>query len=169
MEEAIKLVSPGDSHMRSAPDKAEVRIPDARLAREAGTPFVLDLQRRTLVSTPSQAELHTEAIHAYVSRSGKGDLAWDGSLVALRNAIVRLREQNQAKQVNLRTNPWDLSVELPGDMNLPCRLMVVTKEQSHYLVTIHKITADGITVTSEKLSADAAKGYADPVEATHAH
>lgn len=137
----------------------ETVLPDASKAYPKGVPFVYDLQHMAFVQTPGQTELHTEAMHVFLDENEEGDIAWDGCFVPLRGASIRIRQRDKRKISNVRDELWDISIELKEECDLPLGLLVVTRKQTHFLVSINEITPDGIRVLTREITADEADDY----------
>ena len=59
-------------------------IPEMNLALKNEKPFVFDLTSCSLVSIPIKNKFNTEKFHNYLMKTGKGDIAWDGSILTTR-------------------------------------------------------------------------------------
>jgi hypothetical protein len=145
-----------DSQSSPAPDD----IPHARTAQAKGKSFVLDLATATLLSFLGQ--LNSEEPYRQLVKTGKGDLAWDGTIVTLRRAKALTIRQESHRALACSPARWCNSDSLPEKVLLPYSLLVITSEDTDYLVTILKTEPAGITVTSKKLTPAEAKGFYPP-------
>lgn len=135
----------------------EMFIPRVNIAVEKNTPFILDLENTKLIKAPS--EINSENAYRYFNKLRKGDLAWDGSLIAVRNAKALIVSKESYRPLECIVNKWTISYKLPEQANLPYSLMVITKEGLNCLFTIRKIETDGIRITYKKLHPDEVKHY----------
>lgn len=141
----------------------ELFIPKVQLALKKNQPFILDLAHAKLLSIPINNELYSEKIHRHLIKSGRGDLAWDGSLVTLRKAKALTISQESNRPLKCTPGRWCNFDRLPYKVDLPYSVLVVTNEDVDYLISIRKIESDGIRITYKKLTAEEAKQYY-PVE-----
>ncbi|MFB0524502.1 MAG: hypothetical protein ACETVZ_03110 [Phycisphaerae bacterium] len=131
-------------------EQTELFIPKAALALEKGTPFVLNLSSGKLINPLSKPD--SEKAHKYLTKLGKGDIAWDGTVVATRTATVLTTKQQSHQPLKFTKRKWSGSYKLSEKVELPYSMLVVTSEGENYLMTIHKIKPNGIRVTYKKLN-----------------
>jgi len=143
--------------------RREIFVPNADVAQKEDKLFVLDLARAALVKAPVADKLDTENIYNYLTKLGKGDIAWNGSLITLRKAKALSIGDESKHTFKYTANQWSGSCKLPQILELPYTLLIVSKEGLNYLVTVEKIETDGIYIASEKLEPDELKRYR-PVE-----
>ncbi|HUT30173.1 MAG TPA: hypothetical protein VMX13_10310 [Sedimentisphaerales bacterium] len=135
----------------------EIFIPNAEIAHKEGRPFVLSLATSEMLNPA--AEAGSEEACANLTKIGRGDLAWDGSVVTMRGAKALTVRQEQHRPLKCTPGRWCNWHKLPDKADLPYCLLVVTTEGNYYLITIHRIEAEGITVVPKKLKPDQVEGY----------
>jgi len=141
-----------------SPDK-EFFIPKAQPSLEKGQPFILDLASAKLLGIPINSEFCSEKTHRHLMESGRGDLAWDGSLITVRKAKALTVSQESERPLRCRPGRWCNIDKLPDSIDLPYSVFVVTNEDIDYLITIRKIETNGIRIEYKKLSPNEAKLY----------
>jgi len=138
------------------PERMEVFIPKAQAARRKNAPFVLDTKSATLVNP--LYTLDSESAYKALLKLGKGDVAWDGSLVVVRKGKALTVAQESHRPLETAPATWCTRYKLAEDMILPYSLLIVTGENREYfLITIEKLEAAGITIKYRKLDADEVK------------
>jgi len=130
-----------------------------QIALKKNQPFILDLAHAKLLSIPINNELYSKKIHRHLIKSGRGDLAWDGSLVTLRKAKALTVSQESHRPLKCTPGRWCNWDRLPDKVDLPYSVLVVTNEDIDYLITIRKIESDGIRIIYKKLNPDEVKSY----------
>lgn len=137
----------------------EILIPNFHNAIKQSKPFILDLAKAVLIYAPVADKLDTENVYNYLTKLGKGDIAWDGSLVTLRDSKVFMVKQEAERPFKHKTGRWTASTELLEGIELPYNLLIANKEGVTHLITIEKITLEGISVICKKLNANEAEQY----------
>lgn len=132
--------------------EVELFIPKVGIALEKRTSFILGLSNGKLISAPSKP--NSEKAHKYLTKIGKGDIAWDGTVVAIRGARVLTTKQESKRPLKFTKGKWSRSYKLPEKVELPYSMLIVTKEKTNYLMTVRKIESGGIRVTYRKLNPD---------------
>lgn len=132
-------------------------IPTAQLALKKNEACILDLAHAELICVPYKDKLCREKIYRHLLNLGKGDIAWDGSLVTVRRAKALTVQKESHRPLDCIPGRWCSRDKLPDKAGMPYSLIVVTNEDMDYLVTIDKIQSDGIQITHRKLNADEAK------------
>jgi|GEM_PF-2124775 len=146
------------------PNEAKnIFIPEANQALKQTKPFVFDLATNHLIKC--DAPVGSEQAHRQFLKLGKGDLAWDGSLVTLRKAKALTVRQQSQHPLQPTLGRWCNRDKLPDKVQLPYIFLVVTNEDLDYLVTIHRIEPHGITISCNKLAPDGLARQL-PVDAT---
>jgi len=161
-------ISPPATVTKKSPSKLKgVFIPVADKALKQDKPFVFDLKNATLLNPA--AKIGSAQAHEKLLKLGKGDIAWDGSLVTVRKAKALTVSQESHRPLKCTLGRWCNWNRLPDKVDLPYSVLVVTKEDVDYLICILEIKADGIKITYKKLSAEEALGralfdakYSDP-------
>ncbi|HUT31657.1 MAG TPA: hypothetical protein VMX13_17845 [Sedimentisphaerales bacterium] len=148
-EEVMKAVD--ETHTK------EIFIPNAEIAHKEGRPFVLSLATSEMLNPA--AEAGSEEACANLVKIGRGDLAWDGSVVTMRRAKALTVRQERHRPLKCTPGRWCNWDKLPDKAQLPYCLLVVTTEGKYYLITIHRIEPDGITIVPRKLKPDQVEGY----------
>lgn len=138
-------------------EEIEIFIPKVSIALKKRTIFILDLSDRKLIS--AQSKPNSEKAHKYLTKIGKGDIAWDGTVVAIRGASVLTTKQESKRPLKFTKGKWSLSYKLPKKVELPYSMLIVTKEKTNYLITVRKIESGGIRVTYRKLYPDELSKY----------
>lgn len=156
--ELAKLVIQPDS-LPSKLVRREIFIPHAVLAQRGHKPFVLDLARAELIHAPVADKLDTERVYNYLTKLGKGDIAWNGSVVTLRDSNAFMVKQEAERPFIHKAGRWTASAELIEGIKMPYTLLMANKEGISHLITIEKITLEGITVICKKLNAEEAEQY----------
>jgi len=131
---------------------AKLFIPKADLALEKNEPFVLSIPDSKLLNSRNKPE--SEESSKFLKDLGKGDIAWDGEIVATRGAKVLTIKQESGRPLKLTNGKWTGSYQLPDKVKLPYSMLVVTNEGANYLVKIIKIEPSGITVSYRQLNPD---------------
>ena len=130
----------------------EIFIPQSGIALEKDESFVLSLSDGKLINPKKMPE--SEESHKFLTKLGRGDIAWDDKLVAVRGAKVLTTKQQASKPLKSTKGKWSISYELPDKAELPYSILVVTKENQTYLMNITKIENNGIRITYRKLNPD---------------
>lgn len=151
-------MSPPATVTQQSPSKFKgVFIPVADKALKQGKPFVFDLKNAILLNPA--AKIGSAQAHEKLLKLGKGDIAWDGSLVTVRKAKALTVSQESHRPLKCTPGRWCNWDRLPDKVNLPYSVLVVTKEDVDYLITIRKIESDGIRIIYKKLNPDEVKSY----------
>jgi len=135
----------------------EIFIPKASIALQNQEAFVLDLASGKLLNPA--AKVCSEQTHKNLLKLGKGDIAWDGSLVTVRKAKALTVSQESHRPLKCTPGRWCNWDRLPNKVDLPYSVLVVTNEDIDYLITIRKIKSDGIRIIYKKLNPDEVKSY----------
>ena len=154
-DELEKIVVEGPQKGKSEP--IELFIPKAALALEKNTPFVLNLSNHKLINPFSKPD--SEKAHKHLTKLGKGDIAWDGTIVPTRGAKVLTTKKESHQPLKFTKAKWSSSYKLPEKVELPYSMLVITGEGENYLMTIHKIEPDGIRITYRRLNPDETRRY----------
>jgi len=133
-------------------EEVELFVPKVGIALEQGGPFVLGLADGKLVNPQNKPE--SEESNNFLKELGKGDIAWDGTVVATRGSMVLTIKQESKRPLKLTKGKWADSYQLPEKVELPYSMLVVTNEGVNYLVKVLKIESGGITVTYRELNPD---------------
>ena len=135
----------------------EIFIPKASVALQKKKAFVFDLASGKLLNTA--AKVGSEQTYKRLMKLGKGDIAWDGSLVTVRKAKALTVSQESHRPLKCTPGRWCNWDRLPDKVDLPYSVLVVTNEDIDYLITIRKIESDGIRIIYKKLNPDEVKSY----------
>ena len=148
----------GKEHILQLPDpnKAQsarkVFIPNTIKAKEEQLLCILDLASGKLLPLSMRISSDPKQACEALSEIRQGDLAWNGSLIALCNAnLLTIAEESHRPLLFIcgeRARSYDLS----KNTQLPYSLLVVSSEKTPYLVTILKIESNGITIEYRQLS-----------------
>lgn len=138
-------------------EEVELFIPEVGIALEKNTPFVLNLSDGKLVNPRNKPE--SQESNKFLTELDKGDIAWDGTIVATRGAKVLTTKKESHRPLTFTKGKWSSSYKLPEEVELPYSMLVVTKEDTNYLMTVRKIESDGIRVTYRKLKTDELSRY----------
>jgi hypothetical protein len=130
----------------------EIFIPKVSIALEKEESFVLDFSDGELVNPKKKPE--SEESNKYLTELGKGDIAWDGVVVATRGAKVLIIKQESERPLKFTEGKWTGSYKLPEKVELPYSMLVVTNEGVNYLLKIKRIESGGITITYRELNPD---------------
>lgn len=95
----------------------------------------------------------------FLKELGKGDIAWDGTVVATRGSKVLTIKQESNRPLKLTKGKWTDSYKLPEKAQLSYSILVVTNEGVNYLMIIRKIESGGITVSYRQLDPDELSRY----------
>jgi hypothetical protein len=136
-------------------DYNDIFIPQSNIAQQNYKAFILGLASGELLNP----DINMESGQAsdFLLKLGKGDLAWDGSLIAVRKA--KIISADKAKPLQLSSGQWCDNYKLPDNVVLPYSVIVTTSEDETYLVTINRIQTDGIRIRYKKLSAEEVQKY----------
>lgn len=146
--------NPGEKYI---PKSKEIFIPKAGIALILERGFVLDFAIGKLLNPA--AEVDSEQFHKNLLKLGKGDIAWDGSILSVRKARVFTVRQESHRPLKCTQGRWYYSDRLPDNVDLPYSLLVVTNEDAIYLISILEIKYVGIKIKYRKLTAEEAKSY----------
>jgi hypothetical protein len=135
----------------------EIFIPKAGIALILERGFVLDFASGKLLNPA--ANVDSEQVHKDLLKLGKGDIAWDGSLLSVRKARVLTVRQESHRPLKRTLGRWCNSDRLPDEVDLPYSLLVVTNEDVNYLISILEIKYVGIKIKYKKLTAEEAKSH----------
>ncbi|MBW7989234.1 MAG: hypothetical protein FVQ84_04350 [Planctomycetes bacterium] len=130
-------------------EEIEIFIPKVSIALKKRTLFILDFSDRKLISAPDKPD--SEKTHKYLTKIGEGDIAWDGTVVAIRGANILTTKQESNRPLTLARGKWSGAYKLPEKVELPYSMLIVTKEETNYLMTVRKIESGGIRVTYRQL------------------
>jgi len=151
-------MSPPTTVTQKSPSKLKgVFIPVADKALKQDKPFVFGLKNAILLNPA--AKIGSAQAHERLLKLGKGDIAWDGSLVTVRKAKVLTVSQESHRPLKCTPGRWCNWDRLPVKVDLPYSVLVVTNEDIDYLITIRKIESDGIRIIYKKLNPDEVKSY----------
>ncbi len=132
--------------------EVEIFIPKVDLALEDVISYVLCLSDGKLVNPLNKPE--SEESNKFLTELGKGDIAWDGVVVATRRAKVFTIKQESGRPLKLTEGKWTNSYKLPEKVELPYSTLVIDDEGVNYLMKITKIDSNGITIIYRKLNTD---------------
>lgn len=157
-DEPTAKVTPQDTVAEKyIPKVKEIFIPKASIALILERGFVLDFASGKLLNPA--AKVDSEQVHKNLLKLGKGDIAWDGSLLSVRKAKVLTVRQESHRPLKSTLGRWCNSDRLPDKVDLPYSLLVVTNEDVDYLISILEIKYVGIKIKYKKLTAEEAKSY----------
>ncbi|HUT30913.1 MAG TPA: hypothetical protein VMX13_14060 [Sedimentisphaerales bacterium] len=139
------------------PAPKSVFIPDVRSALKDGTPFVFALAPGERINC--HQNLDCQEAYKMLMELGKGDIAWNGSLLTVRKAKALTPAQESHRPLKCTPGRWCNWDTLPEKVELPYSLLVVTNEDADYFVQIVKIEPEGITITYRKLRSGQVEGY----------
>lgn len=135
-----------NTNLGPARTREEIFLPRFDIASKQGKPAILDLATRELIQWPNVG-LHTEQMHRIAAESKRGDLAWDGRLVAIRGAEILSAKHGSARPLASAKSQWTRSYELPKDLKLPYHMIVVVKGGISYLMSVQSVQEDGIKIS----------------------
>jgi hypothetical protein len=135
----------------------EIFIPKDSIALLEEKAFVLDLASGELLNPA--ARLDSKQVYNKFLKLGKGDIAWDGSLVTVRKAKALTVSKESNRPLKCVPGKWCNWDKFPEPIELPYSVLVVSNEDVDFLVTIHKIEAEGIRISYKKLNADEVGQY----------
>jgi hypothetical protein len=137
----------------------EVFLPRVDVARQHGRPYLLDFSRGELFFM--DIGLDTNAAHDFLEEEEIGDIAWDGSFLAVRKAkaLTPRHESQRPLTVNEGKYRWIRCYTLPEGVELPYSVIVVANEGGHYLMKVCAIESDGLRAVYRKLEPDEIESY----------
>jgi len=156
-ETTSKVIAQDKPGVKFIPKFKEFFIPKADIALILQRGFVFDFASGKLLNPA--ANVDSEQVHKNLLKLGKGDIAWDGSLLSVRKARVFTVRQEANRPLKQTHGRWCNSNKLPDKVDLPYSLLVVTNEDVHYLINILEIKYVGIKIKYKKLTAGEAKSY----------
>jgi len=129
-------------------------IPQVKIAQKKGIPFVFDLATGSFVNIPQEENFHSEQIYNYLTKLGKGDIAWDDSLslVILRNGTILDEKQSSDRFLKFTKTKWTCICKLYENIELPYELPLIHRENADYQLVLQKIDTDGIFISYTKLN-----------------
>ena len=130
-------------------------IPNVAQTTKPGQPFVFDLEEGKLVETKLPYDLDMEHVYNKLVSLGKGDIAWDGSLLTTRNAklfsVIKESHRPLLKQKEKKyTGKYKMPVFLKYE--LPYAFLATNKERSYFMVNIVEIKPEGIIIIYTKFT-----------------
>ena len=134
-------------------------IPEVGAASKYNKPFIFDMGNSELINVAMKGKLDTEQIRNHLVGLGKGDIAWNGSLITLRSAKALTVKQESHRPLEFAAGTWVKIYNLPKKVELPYPVLVVTKEGLHYLVNIREIKSDGIEIDCRRLNKEEIRHY----------
>ncbi|MBN2590981.1 MAG: hypothetical protein JXA96_14035 [Sedimentisphaerales bacterium] len=165
---SAKIIGSGSSSLDQVAQKeiernpsinSEVFIPEVFDAQKEAKPFILNFSDNQLINPKANPE--SEESDKYLKELGKGDIAWDGKLIAVRGASIITTKQNANKPLKSSKGNWSISYELPEKVEFPYSVLVITKENANYLMNIKKIEPEGITINYKELNSEQIGVYKD--------
>lgn len=151
------VISKENPNLQSGIEVKNILIPDANTALKQGKNYVLDMKSGSLLNPGAQ--VNSEQMYNNILKLGKGDIAWDGSILAVRKAKALTIVENSDSSLKYIPGKWCNHYKLPDKVNLPYSVVIVTNEGINYLVTIQKIETEGITISYKSLSANEVNLY----------
>ena len=139
------------------PEWTELFIPKVDLALRKNEPFVLSISNGKLLNPMNKPE--SEESSNFLKKIGRGDIAWDGTVVAARGSKVLTIKQETKLPLKLITGKWTCSYKLPEKVQLPYSMLVVINEGTNYLMIIRKIESNGIRISYRQLNPDYLRQY----------
>ena len=130
--------------------EVQLFVPRVTVALEESKPFVLDLSDGKLIYPRNKPE--SQESNKFLTELGKGDIAWDGMVIATRGAKAFTTKQESNQPLKLTKGKWTASYKLPDKIELPYCVLVVTRERVNFLLSIRKIESGGITVSYRQLN-----------------
>ncbi|MBN2589481.1 MAG: hypothetical protein JXA96_06445 [Sedimentisphaerales bacterium] len=133
----------------------EVFIPKIDKQLKEGKPFVFSFVDRKLVNCSAKPD--SESAYKALRNLGKGDIAWDGSLITVRRAKALNIKEEYSRSLQYLHGRWCDRNILPENVSLPYSLLVVTNEDIDFLITIKNIETEGVTISYRRLSSEEVK------------
>ena len=125
-----------------------VFLPDADTS---GANVVLDLASGELLPA---GEGEQQLVGTF-AELGKGDLAYDRFIICLRDAVAKLRKEDELTELTKVEQIEDVTAyQLPS---APCRLLVTTTEGDKYDVTVLSVSGSGLYLGHKILSEQAVR------------
>jgi hypothetical protein len=124
-------------------------LPKIDLTQKLRKPFILDLAMRRLF-LPFAPNDDIQDRMETLAKAACGDIAWDGTLLAMRGATVSLPADQSKNPWKCTERQWCTSCSPPEKTTLPCSIDVRTHEGREYVVTIQRIDADGVWLRYEE-------------------
>ena len=135
-------------------------IPEIEFAVKEDLPFILDFQTGEFLVLERK---FTEAQQVYdmfnQAELVKGDLAWNNSFFAVRDCLLFTPKKENKRALKSIKKEGHLEYEIPKETRLPYSLLIQTKEKRKYLVTVYKMTQDGVWIYYRQLSDDEFSRY----------
>ncbi|HUT30908.1 MAG TPA: hypothetical protein VMX13_14035 [Sedimentisphaerales bacterium] len=126
-------------------------IPHVEHAKANGQPFVFDLESGKCVSVPYKETLDDQKLHEYLIRLGKGDLVWNGKILALRNARAFSAPHETQKPLVSQAGKYVHTYALPDKIVSPYTLLVSDYTDNRYIIKIIRIETEGITILYRRI------------------
>jgi len=126
-------------------------VPMSDLMKKQLALFALDLASGKIVSIFDDADTQSK-LHRSPFEIGQGDILWDGALLTVRNTKASMVKQEVRYPFVHTANEWYDRYELSKNFNLPYSILLTTRENANYLLSIYKIEKDGIWVTYKSIS-----------------
>lgn len=137
--------------------KTDLWVPIVSIAIDKCESFVFNFSDSKLVNP--QRKLESEEANKFLSELGKGDVAWDGTIIATRGTKIFTTKQESKQPLKLTEGRWTNSYKLPEKVELPYSMLAISKDNDNYLVNISKIEPGGIWINYRKLSSEEISSY----------
>jgi len=154
----LAVVAPVDTRPEKQLKQA-IFVPRSAVAEDSNKPYILDLATRITLGNPSKAALDSKALYDKLSEQRKGDIAWNGLLVILRDAKAYSLRQSQRLLLKRKGTAWARFYELPKERKLPYQIIVTNAQGMSYMISILKVQADGIYVSCRELCSQETSTY----------
>jgi hypothetical protein len=121
-------------------------IPNKKKASINNEPYIFDFTSNQLINIPTQDGISNET----PSELNKGDIAWDGTILAMRNAILYNVDQKTQRPYKNKPIKKSDTFSLPNDIKLPYLFCIETHEKASYIIKVTEINFDGIKIIYRK-------------------
>lgn len=148
-----------NDNIKQAPKEITVKrkfIPTIEFAIAEDLPFVFDISKGDFANFRPENEKTEEVLNNL--KFEEGDLAWNGEFLASHDCILQTpkKEDQRALQTTKKDNY--VVYNIPERVKLPYSFLART-QQNPYLITIYKITQEGIWIYYRQLSNDENNNY----------
>ncbi|MHC4333741.1 MAG: hypothetical protein ACYSUV_08315 [Planctomycetota bacterium] len=126
-------------------------IPHVDHAKKNNQPFVFDLESGKCVAVPNKESLDDENFHRHLINLHRGDLAWNGTILTLRDALAFSAPHERQKPLVCQAGKYMHTCALPDKVATPYMLLASNKQDGRYIIKIIKIETEGITILYRRI------------------
>ena len=115
-----------------------------RVHKDMKSPYIFDFSSSKLVYVPVNAD--QEKTNMMLVKKKSGDLVWDNMFIAVRNAKMKITKQEVKRPFLNIKGKYSISYILPEGLKLPYSMICIDSDNNYYLISVRKITEDGVKI-----------------------